>query len=407
MKNTKKILIVSELFFPEESATAHIMTQIANHISRENDVLVLAGPDSYENDESRLNNNKKEVAYDIKRSWVPRLNKNNFLLRLARFFILSFGLAWLVVRNSRRGDIVLSVTNPAPFLIFLALIKKIKNIQFILLVHDIFPENALALGVLKKESLIYRWSKLIFDWAYRAADHIIVIGRDMADIIKSKLLTNNGNISIIENWADLDLISPISKSESKIESWGLANKVVIQYAGNIGRAQGIIEFIDVIKLVNNPLLHYAFVGSGALAGKLSEKSQHCSNISLYDAYSRIDQNIILGSCDIGLTILGEGMYGLGVPSKAYNIMAAGKPILFLGPKDSEIFRVIIDYKIGWAFDWSQIDQMILFMNSIKSDDFENYQRMGGNARILAERSYSANLQLTKIQKIFELLLDKF
>ena len=406
MMSKKKVIIVSELFFPEESATAHIMTQIANHISREDNVLVLAGPKSYENDGNRISINSKNTTYEIKRTWAPRLNKNYLFLRMARFFILSFGLAWLTLRNSRRDDIVLSVTNPAPFIIFLALIKKIKNVKFILLVHDIFPENSLALGIFKKNSLVYKWSKLLFDWAYCAADRIIVIGRDMANVVKSKLRANSENISIIENWADLDLINPIPKSESKIKSWGLTNKVVIQYAGNIGRAQGIIEFIDVIKLVNNSLLHFTFFGSGAFAGALNEKSEHHANISLFGAYSRIDQNIILGSCDIALIILAEGMYGLGVPSKTYNIMASGKPILFLGPKDSEIFRVIIDYQVGWAFDWSQTDQMILFMNSIKLEDFANYQRMGRNARVLAESSYSAGKQLARIQLVIESLLGK-
>jgi glycosyltransferase involved in cell wall biosynthesis len=407
MMSKKKVIIVSELFFPEESATAHIMTQIANHISREYNVLVLAGPKSYENDDSRISNDSKNATCEIKRAWAPRLNKNYLFLRMARFFILSFGLAWLTLRNNRRDDIVLSVTNPAPFIIFLALIKKIKNVKFILLVHDIFPENSLALGIFKKNSFVYKWSKLLFDWAYSAADHVIVIGRDMANVVKSKLRANNENISIIENWADLDLVNPIQKSESKIKSWGLTNKIVIQYAGNIGRAQGIIEFIDVIKLVNNSLIHFTFFGSGAFAGALNEKSKHHSNISLFGGYSRIDQNIILGSCDIALIILAEGMYGLGVPSKTYNIMASGKPILFLGPKDSEIFRMIIDHKVGWAFDWSQTDQMILFMNSIKLEDFANHQRMGRNARVLAESSYSAGKQLARIQLVIESLLGKF
>lgn len=400
MSNNKRIILVTELFFPEESATAHIMTQIANYLSLDFDVLVLAGPDSYEGDIHRLVANHGNLAkIKIQRAWAPRLSKNNLASRLIRFIILSTGIAWMVLTRSRRDDIVFAVTNPAPLLVLLAPIRKLKKFSLILLVHDVFPENAVAAGIASKNTFLYRSIKWVFDRAYGAADAIITIGRDMAEVIAIKIRGNPGRISIIENWADLSLINSVPREDSKIKTWGLSEKVVIQYAGNIGRAQGILEFVDAVRSVNNNLIHYVFVGSGALSESLKTKVEDCDNFTLEGAYSRADQSLVLSSCDIALVILGAGMYGLGVPSKAYNLMAAGKPILFLGPKNSEIYRLIKEHNIGWAFDWQQVEELNSFLNSISSANVDNFCEMGRRARSLAEQKYSEVIQMQKFRKV--------
>ena len=66
--------------------------------------------------------------------------------------------------------------------------------------------------------------------------------------------------------------------------------------------------------------------------------------------SRSNQNDFLNACDIGIVTLADGMYGLGVPSKSYNIMATGKPILYIGESDSEIALCIKRYNIGWVVE---------------------------------------------------------
>ena len=404
MTGKKRIIVVSELFFPEESATAHIMTQIGNYFSLYFDVLVLTGPESYEYEIHRLVANNGNISkIKIKRVWVPKLNKNNLLSRLIRFFILSIGIAWLVLAKSKKDDIVFAVTNPAFLIVLLALTRKLKNYTLVFLVHDIFPENAVATGMVSKESSLYRFIKWVFDGSYDVADKIIAIGRDMAEVVANKIRSDAVKIDVIENWADLALIDVISRNESKIKTLGFEEKVVIQYAGNIGRAQGIIEFSDIARSVNNRSIQFVFVGSGALSQALKEKVRDCPNFTIDKAYSRTDQSLVLGSCDIALVILGAGMYGLGVPSKTYNFMAAGKPILFLGPRNSEIYRLIQEKNIGWAFDWQQVEEMILFLESISIINIEMFYEMGKRARLLAEKEYSETMQMQKFRKVINSL----
>lgn len=392
-----RVIVVSELFYPDDVSTAHIMTCIADYIGQIKEVLVISGSKNALNEKTKKNDNKK---YKINRVWTPNLNKANLIQRILMLIIISFELSWLVLIKSNRRDIIFSVTNPAPMLILLSLLKKIKKYSYVLLVHDIFPENVVATGMISKNNLIVKLIKFLFDWAYRIADSIIVIGRDMAEIVEAKIGSSyKSKIKIIENWSELSIVEPILRNLSYIPKLGLENNIVFEYAGNIGRAQGLVEFVEACKLVNNNKVHFLFAGAGALSSVIGMQLSNIKNSTLLGRYSRIEQGIILGSCDIALVLLGRGMYGLGVPSKVYNIMAAGKPILYIGPKDSEVYRLINDHHIGWAFDWDNINKVIDFINSIRDSDLKEAIKIGLNARRVAEKFYNEAIAMKKFESV--------
>lgn len=82
------------------------------------------------------------------------------------------------------------------------------------------------------------------------------------------------------------------------------------------------------------------------------------------------------------------MYGLGVPSKVYNVLAAGKPILYLGDPASEIHNYIVKYEIGWTFSWDQKDEIIHFLESLGPKMAQDLSIKGKNARKLAEEKFN-------------------
>jgi glycosyltransferase involved in cell wall biosynthesis len=401
MPKGRRILMVSELFYPEESATAHILTKIAGELAQEFELLILTGPASYEG-RAQHNASKPPVEESsIVRTWAPKLSKNKLAGRLVRFLALTIGLGWKTLLISRRTDIVFAVTNPAPLLVALAMIRKIRRSELVLLVHDVFPENAVAAGIIRPDHFLYPLIRRVFDWAYGSADAVITIGRDMSEVIARKIPASADKITLIENWADHPLVERISRNQSMIPSMGLSNRIVVQYAGNIGRAQGLLEFVNLVSSARNDNVRYVFRGSGALTLALREATQGQQSFILEGSYPRAEQSRVLGACDIALVILGPDMYGLGVPSKTYNIMASGKPVLFLGPKDSEIYRLVKSHDIGWAFDWNETDQLIELINQWSIHDLHAIQERGENARRIAETSYSEAVQLAKFTTFFQ------
>lgn len=180
---------------------------------------------------------------------------------------------------------------------------------------------------------MYSLFKYIFDKAYTKADQLIVLGRDMANVLEQKVgKWENPKVTIIENWADIGNIKPQSFPEGKI---------ILEYAGNIGRVQGLDKVMDM--LPEDVELH--FMVRERWRKTQGEKAEKCF---FHGPYFRSQQNEVLAACDIALVTLQEGMYGLGVPSKTYNILASGRPILFFGPKGSEIDLLIREEGIGYC-----------------------------------------------------------
>ena len=176
------------------------------------------------------------------------------------------------------------------------------------------------------------------------------------------------------------------------------NKLTIQYAGNIGRTQGLNEFLEIFAESDNKDIDFDIWGSGAMKEELVNFvniKKLNDRISFNGVYSRAEQNYILNSTDISLVTLSDGMYGLGVPSKAYNILASGKPILFIGQLNSEIALMILENNIGFCFEPKDTRAIIKFLNGISITEIESFKIMGAKARKIAETIYSERIILDK------------
>lgn len=389
-----KLFVVSELFYPDETSTAFVMTKIVNKLAEINDdIEVICSDSNY--DDSNLKSENYTLASKVKRVGIKSYkgSKNNLLLRTFRFFSLSLKMFFYLLRRVKTKDKVVIVTNPAPIIVLAYILKKIKSNFLVIIVHDVFPENTIPAGIFKsKNSTFYKFLLKIFNISYSIADRLIVVGRDVGKVILSKIGENNKEkIIVIENWAETSDVLPHFASPLK-------DKIVFQFAGNIGRVQGLKELIEVIKDVKNDLLEFHFVGDGAVKQELIDycKGNSLINVVFKPSYKREEQTRILNDSDIAIVTLSQGMFGLGVPSKSYNIMAAGKPILYIGDKDSEIDHVVNENNIGYSFENYQ--DLKLFFNSLGIEDKSKFIEMGKKARKLAETIYSEETILNKYQR---------
>ena len=94
------------------------------------------------------------------------------------------------------------------------------------------------------------------------------------------------------------------------------------------------------------------------------------------------------------------MYGLGVPSKAYNILASGKPILFIGPKDSEIYRLVKKNKLGWAFEWTEVVLISDLLNNLSLNDIWEVKQQSRTGFKIVQKFYDQKVQLQKYSNLF-------
>lgn len=361
----QRLWIISELFPPEETSTAYIMGKIAEALSHKYDVGVLCGPEIYDTSRKRADNlSTIPKEYSVFRSESHTFNKNSLTGKAKSFLSTTLSIYKLAKEHIRQGDKVLMVTNPAPLILLMSRLKRKRKLELNILVHDVFPENAIAAGI---KLPFYSFVKKMFDKAYGKADKLIALGRDMAELLKGK---TNGkvDVKIIENWGDFDSIQARPMPDTE--------KIILQYAGNIGRVQGLDRIVKT--LPNEIELH--FYGSGAMEESL--KAYNKPNVFFHGPYTRSEQSDILGKCHISLVTLNDKMYGLGTPSKTYNILASGRSILYFGPLNSEIELLIKEHNIGfvgWPDHW----------------EIDTLYEMGKRARLVGEQFYSEKSILQK------------
>lgn len=381
--------IVSEVFYPNETSTAYILTEIARALTEKYEVKVIC------EDESHQGYVADSIMDDITIHRIKSVNldEKKLFSRALRQLILTLKLFNASATRIKKKDKVLIVTNPAPLILAMSFMKKCKGFDYTILVHDVFPENTIPAKIYDStENRTYKFLKRKFDSAYSRADKLITLGVDMREVIKRKI-GNESKVVIIENWADCDRI----KAENRH-----SDKLTLLYAGNLGRVQGLERLIEVISHVQNPNTKFIFRGKGALRNKIAnliDNNASNTNISLGGSYSRGEENDVLNNCDIAFVSLAPGMYGLGVPSKSYNIMAAGKPILFVGDLESEISLMVHKYNIGWCFASEDSEGLIEFLENLSEDNLAEIREKGARAREIAEKYYSRNIVLNKFKNI--------
>jgi glycosyltransferase involved in cell wall biosynthesis len=389
--------IISELFYPDEVSTALIMTEIAERFAESEYVGVICGPAGYEKTYQKQDKtlNENIAIYRVK---ILNLNKNRIVSRIIRLMLLTFKMTFKLILKVRRGDEVLMVTNPAFLLITIAFLKPIKKIKLNILFHDVFPDNLIPAKLIKRDSLKFQLLNRLFSWAYKRADNLIVLGEDMGELLLKKLGVAKNKIHVIPNWADPTILPIPNYSPSNYFNLDLTNKIIIGFAGNIGRVQGISEFIEAFIAACNDNLALVLIGDGAMKNEIQNKLKH-KNIYFAGTKPRSEQNVFLNACDIGLITLKQGMKGLGVPSKTYNVMAAEKPILYIGDSDSEVDRYIQRFNNGWSFNWNEREQLIKFLGELSTNDLSEIKKKGNNSL----KAVKHNFQKTNILKRFELI----
>ena len=393
--NTKKyIWLVSELFYPETISTGYIMTEIAKSFAKDYQVSVICGPEFYE--EKRESIIVKPLpGITIHRIQSKGYNKNSFISRIIGQLKVTYKMLRLMKKKMPKGAEVLMVTNPILLLVLTSFAAKRRKWKMNVLVHDVFPENLVISGFLKSNtSFAFGIMKSIFNSAFKKMDTLIVLGRDMQKLFERKR-NSKDRITIIENWADTENIFARSISKN--------SKKKLLFAGNMGRLQGLEVLLEALKRTENDPYTFTFIGSGALENYIEEFiiAKKISHIEKHGWIPREEQDKFMADSTIGIVSLTKGMYGLGVPSKFYNLLAAGKPIFYIGDVNSEIHLVLKTHKIGWFAEAGNVEEISAMLTKIANTNISEIKKLSENARALADREYSKKIILNKFLSLFK------
>jgi glycosyltransferase involved in cell wall biosynthesis len=342
----KKTVILCEYIHQAENSTGYFWSKIIERLANSRENLSVLAPTSF------LESSEIHTVPGVEYHYFERskFNKNGLFTRLLGQVEQTLKFIVFLIKYVKRGDLLLTGTNPVLLLFFLPITCRIIGFRWTLLVHDVYPDNLVPSNILNSKSMTFKVLCWYFNWIYKSADLVFVIGRDMQELIQKKIGRVDG-IHYIPNWVDENDIKPSKRNDSKIiKSLGWDKKIVFQFFGNFGRVQGIDNLLAGIKLVKSPLAAFIFIGGGVKVDSVKEFAASHANhrVVYFGELPQSKKNLGLSACDVALITLEKGMVGLGVPSKAYFSMAADRPLLAVMESDAEIALMVKEHNIGWV-----------------------------------------------------------
>jgi glycosyltransferase involved in cell wall biosynthesis len=379
--------VVSDLYHPEDVSTGHVMTCLAEGLASDADVRIVCGRPSYAHVGVAVPSEEVRNGTVIHRVGLFAFPKDRVALRALNVLSFTLSALWFLARRLQQGDRILCVTNPPTLPSPLARLAGWKAARFFLLVHDVFPETAVAAGKLRAGGLLFGLLSRASAGAYRRAEKVVVLGRDMAKLAAAKRGTAEG-VEIIENWADLDEIAPLPKEHSAIlAELGWTDKRVIQFSGNLGRTHGVETLVSAARAMAGDMhwrwLFAGFGGKGEIAERAAEDS---ATIAYLPRQPRTRLPDLLSAADAHVIAFVPGMVGLSVPSRMYNVMAAGRPIIAVADRESELAMTVAENGIGWVVDPSDPAGLVRVLAEEATPD--RCAEMGMRARRLAETRFT-------------------
>lgn len=344
-----KLVFVNRFFDPDESATSLLLTDLARGLADASlRVHVFCSRQLYTNPRACLQRREQLHGVTIHRLPTTRYGRAGLLGRsidYATFYAAAF---WTLLGQLKRGDVVVSKTDPPLICIPVALCARLKGARLVNWQQDVFPEVATILT-----RPLPRWLDAMLrrlrDWSMRSAAANVLIGNRMLEYFAQRGIPR-AKLRVIENWADGDAIAPKPVEASALRAQlGLKGKFVVCYSGNLGRAHEFETLVAAAdRLRREPAIVFLIIGGGARMEPLRRavEARGLGNFLFLPYQPRAELKDSLAAADVHLASLLPSLEGLIMPSKLYAVMAAGRPLIFVGDADGEIARVLREVECG-------------------------------------------------------------
>ena len=383
-----KLYFINRFFYPDFSATSQMLTDLATGLADDYSITVVTSRKLYNDPLARLERRDEHQGVEILRLNTTRMGRATLWRRAIDYASFYMRVFLFLLRYIRKGDLVVFKTDPPLLSLMNTAVVRFRGGRVVNWLQDLFPEIAIELGAFPRSRF---FSGPLIWWrnrTLRAAETNVVISRKMQNYLVSQGVTNT---NCIPNWADGELIRPLYHADNPIHAeWNPENKFLVGYSGNFGRAHSFDEILQAMMLLEvRPEIHFVLIGEGAGLDRLLEaverKKLHNVSFRPYQPHDTLSKS--LGAIDLHLVTLKEGMEGLVLPSKIYGVLAAGRPIAFIGDEDGEIADLIQSKEVGFAVGHGDGAGLAEKIQQLATDP-ERLKGLGSNARQLFDDEYA-------------------
>lgn len=406
--NTKTdVLFLNAYFDPEVTSDRHISKAIVERLVSDglNVIVRTPVPTRGVTEETReyYKHNKKETLYNgkltILRFPLSR-ERSSYIQRTVRYLVMDIKHFISAMQIDAKCYFVDST--PPFHGIVTRIISRFTKTKYVFYLQDVFPQGFVTAGLLKEKSVIYQ----LFDKAqhkvYEEADRVLTISDQMkSDLINDGI--NADTIVTVQLWPD-DSIHRIEREDNKLfDDYHLdRKKFYIVYGGNIGTSQNLEIMVDCARLCKERGLdiHFVIFGDGSrkeyLENYSKEKSLDNFHLLPMQTFSRVSEVYSLG--DLATVICRKGTGAQNMPSKTWQIMATGAPILASYDIDSDLCNTITQNHLGYVSDAEDVEG---FYNAVVSayNNIDNLREIGLRCMTYVKEHNSCSIWTEKISKI--------
>jgi glycosyltransferase involved in cell wall biosynthesis len=337
------VVFVNRVYWPDTAATAQLLTDLATALAATGwAVTVVTNHPNVPS--TSLTETRAGVRVVRVSTTSPRGHGiGEKAMAFATFYL---GSLWALAKILRRGTTLVVMTDPPLLGVFASLVARLRGAQVVHWIQDIYPEVAAAVTG-------HSWLKVLRplrNAAWRNADLCVTVGGDMAEILY-RAEVERDRTRVIPNWAPAGLEQP-PKAEHVLamrKEVGLQDSFVVAYSGNLGRVHDLAIITAAADLLReNKQVMFAFIGDGPQRPLVEADvaARRLPNVKFLPAQPREQLAVTLAMADVHLITLRPGCEHFVFPSKLYGIVAAGRPVIFAGPVDSELSKLVLNAGLG-------------------------------------------------------------
>lgn len=402
----KNLLIYAHYYYPDVASTGQILTELAEGLNDTFHTTVICTVPSYTGKISRHYRKHKYYyeninGVDVLRIRVPEFRKS---FALSRIFNITSYFFSAIAATFRVGiqDYVFTISQPPVLGGLLGVIgKKIKHAKLIYNIQDFNPEQVMAVDFTHNK-LVLNMMMILDKYSCRQANKVIIVGRDMIETLHKRFQTIVP-YAHINNWINEKEIYPLPKDHDKVlafkKKYGLQDKFVIMYSGNIGLYYDLVNIMKTIqKFEKEEQVVFAFIGEGSVLEELQsyKETNGLSNVVFIPYQSKNDLIYSLNAGDVHFVVNAKGIKGVSVPSKLYGVMAVGKPVLGILEEGSEARLIVDDARCGMSVapgDYQAIEGLI--RKYIQLRESREPEEMGMRGRAYLERNLTQKVSMER------------
>jgi colanic acid biosynthesis glycosyl transferase WcaI len=351
MQKPGKVVVVSQHYPPDPSTTAAIVAAISERVAEQSEVLVLSGTAG-----SAAAASGKVPIVEI-RNRMP--GKAALLKRALAELLFTARTFFAMLARLQRGDIALTV--PAPFMLpyAFAAAAKLRGARSVLIMHDLYPDVLIMAGLLKPQSLLAKAMHALNAPMFRALDAVVIIGRDTEKLLLRYAGMSRDKIRFIPNWATLSpgvrAIAPDNPFRRAISA-----RYVVGLSGNLGFTHDPVIVFEAARLLRDSGdIHFLLSGWGIGFDQLKamQAEARLPNVTLVDRVEDSQLETFLSAADAWIIPYRKNVAGVSVPSRFYNLLAIGRPVILVSEADAEAALTVTEHDVGWVVTPGRADQL--------------------------------------------------